>query len=179
MRSGRSSPETKSIDVVPGTAGATLRVALDSTAFADLFCERRTALGLVIGGRVEGDPASNEAFCAWDPVLRSLLDGRAVYQARRCLAAVNRRIAARSRPAIPSRRDADRSRPFPRGSWVPPPPRCVHGGRDGCGRCRPEVCGRTQPDPTTAPRGGRRLATGRPIPVGFSTLHRSRPPFEP
>ncbi len=73
-------PGTKGIDVVPGGAGATLRVALDATAFADLFCERRTALGLVIGGRVEGDPASNDAFCAWDPVLRALLDGRAVYR---------------------------------------------------------------------------------------------------
>ncbi len=73
-------PGTQGIDVAPGPAGATLRVSLDPTAFADLFYERRTALGLVIGGRVEGDPPSNEAFCAWDPVLRSLLDGRAVYQ---------------------------------------------------------------------------------------------------
>ena len=73
-------PGPKGIDVVSGTAGATLAVALDPTAFADLFYERRTALGLVIGGRVEGDPASNEAFCSWDPVLRSLLDGRAVYR---------------------------------------------------------------------------------------------------
>ncbi|MGP0032121.1 MAG: phytanoyl-CoA dioxygenase family protein [Acidimicrobiales bacterium] len=73
-------PGIKGIDVIPGTVGASLSVALDATAFADLFCERRTALGLVIGGRVEGDPASNEAFCAWDPVLRSLLDGRALYR---------------------------------------------------------------------------------------------------
>ena len=73
-------PRAESIDVVPGAAGTNLCVTLDSTAFADLFCERRTALGLVIGGRVEGDSASNDAFCAWDPVLRSLLDGRAVYQ---------------------------------------------------------------------------------------------------
>ena len=49
-------------------------------AFADLFCERRTALGLVIGARVDGDPVSNEAFCAWDPVLRTALDGRGVYR---------------------------------------------------------------------------------------------------
>ena len=74
-------PGAKGIHAIPGPAEATLRVALDSTAFADLFCERRTALGLVIGGRVAGDPASNDAFCGWDPVLRSLLDGRAVYQA--------------------------------------------------------------------------------------------------
>ena len=73
-------PTTDSIDVVPGSADATASVTLDRAAFADLFCERRTALGLVIGGRTEGDPASNDAFCAWDPVLRSLLDGRAVYR---------------------------------------------------------------------------------------------------
>jgi hypothetical protein len=73
-------PRPVSIDVVRGVADATLSVALDSNAFADLFCERRTALGLLIAGRVDGDPASNDALCAWDPVLRSLLDGRAVYQ---------------------------------------------------------------------------------------------------
>ncbi len=73
-------PRAASIDVVPGAAGTNLRVTLDSPAFADLCCERRTALGLVIAGRVEGDSAANDAFCAWDPVFRSLLDGRAVYR---------------------------------------------------------------------------------------------------
>jgi len=57
-----------------------LQVTLDRGAFGDLVAEERTALGLVVGGRVEGDPASNDAFCAWDPVLRSLLDGRPVYR---------------------------------------------------------------------------------------------------
>jgi hypothetical protein len=73
-------PHAKGIDAVPGAMGSDLSVAIDASAFADLFCERRTALGLVIAGRVEGDPASNDAFCAWEPVLRSLLDGRAVYR---------------------------------------------------------------------------------------------------
>lgn len=73
-------PRAEGIDVVPGATGSSLSVMLDRTAFADLFCERRTALGLVIGGRVDGDPASNNAFCAWDPVFRSLLDGRAVHR---------------------------------------------------------------------------------------------------
>ena len=49
-------------------------------AFTDLVHERRTALGLVIGARVSGDPDSNETFSAWDPVLRSALDGRGVYR---------------------------------------------------------------------------------------------------
>ena len=70
----------RGLEVVPGGAAAALHVALDRDAFTDLVCERRTALGLVIGARVEGDPASNEAFCAWDPVLRSALDGRGVYR---------------------------------------------------------------------------------------------------
>jgi hypothetical protein len=73
-------PRAEGIEVIPGTSGGGLSVALDSAAFADLFCERRTTLGLVIAGRAQGDPPSNEVFCAWDPVLRSLLDGRAVYQ---------------------------------------------------------------------------------------------------
>ena len=68
------------LEVVPGRDATTLRVALDGDAFADLVHETRTALGLVIGARVEGDPESNEVFCAWDPVLRSALDGRGVYQ---------------------------------------------------------------------------------------------------
>ena len=73
-------PAVDAIDVVSGSAGSTASVSLDRAAFADLFSERRTALGLVVGGRAEGDPASNNAFCAWDPVLRSLLDGRTVYR---------------------------------------------------------------------------------------------------
>lgn len=72
-------PSAESIDAAPG-ADSELSVTLDSAAFADLFCERRTALGLVIGGRVDASPAANEAFCAWDPVFRSLLDGRSVYR---------------------------------------------------------------------------------------------------
>ena len=73
-------PAVDAIAVVPGSAGSTPTVSLDRAAFADLFSERRTALGLVVGGRAEGDAASNNAFCAWDPVLRSLLDGRTVYR---------------------------------------------------------------------------------------------------
>ncbi len=66
------------IDVRAG-AHAPLSVAIDHTAFVDLVSERRTALGLVIGGRAHGDPEAIGAFCAWDPVLRSVIDGRGVY----------------------------------------------------------------------------------------------------
>ena len=64
-------PRDKTIELVRGPAETAPCVILDRPAFADLFCERRTALGLVIGARVTGDAASNDAFCAWDPVLRS------------------------------------------------------------------------------------------------------------
>ena len=67
------------IEVVSGRE-ATVEIALDRDAFSDLVGERRTALGLVIGARATGDPAANDSFCAWDPVLRSLLDGRGVYR---------------------------------------------------------------------------------------------------
>lgn len=55
-------------------------VRLEPDAFTDLVCERRTALGLVVAGRVEGTPDALGALTTWDPVLRSLLDGRSVYR---------------------------------------------------------------------------------------------------
>jgi hypothetical protein len=67
------------IEAVAG-AQASAVVTLDRAAFSDLVHEERTALGLVIGGRVEGDGPAHELFCAWDPVLRSLLDGRGLYR---------------------------------------------------------------------------------------------------
>jgi hypothetical protein len=57
-----------------------LQVVLEPDAFSDLVCEQRTALGLVVGGRVGGDPDATAALCAWDPVLRSAIDGRGVYR---------------------------------------------------------------------------------------------------
>ncbi len=67
------------LEVVPGQH-ADLAVAMDAAAFAELVVEARTALGLVIGARVVGDPDASWAFCGWDPVLRSVLDGRAVHR---------------------------------------------------------------------------------------------------
>jgi hypothetical protein len=72
-------PRDGRIDAVAGT-DAGLAVGLDRAAFTDLVLERRTALGLAVAGRVEGDGAANQMFCAWDPVLRSVLDGRSVYR---------------------------------------------------------------------------------------------------
>jgi hypothetical protein len=67
------------VEVVPGRE-ASAEVTLDHDAFSDLVVERRTGLGLVIGARASGDPVANESLCAWDPVLRSVLDGRGVYR---------------------------------------------------------------------------------------------------
>ena len=68
------------VEVVAGCDIETLRVAIDAAAFSELMQEQRTALGLVIGGRVVAEPMANAVFCAWDPVLRSLLDGRHLYR---------------------------------------------------------------------------------------------------
>ena len=67
------------IEAIPG-AETGLVVTLDGTAFSDLVHEERTALGLVIGGRVAGEGPAQELFCAWDPILRSVLDGRGLYR---------------------------------------------------------------------------------------------------
>ena len=67
------------IEAIPG-AETGLVVRLDGAAFSDLVHEERTALGLVIGGRVAGEGPAQELFCAWDPVLRSVLDGRGLYR---------------------------------------------------------------------------------------------------
>jgi Phytanoyl-CoA dioxygenase (PhyH) len=68
------------LEATTGTAAANV-VDLDQAAFTDLVLERRSGLGLAIGGRVDGDDAANQLLCAWDPVLRSVLDGRALYRA--------------------------------------------------------------------------------------------------
>lgn len=70
----------RALEAVPGGDAAALRVTLDRDAFADLVHERRTALGLAVAGRVDGDGAAHRAFDAWDAVLRSALDGRGVHR---------------------------------------------------------------------------------------------------
>jgi hypothetical protein len=67
---------------VEATAGAPeqLLVRLDLAALNDLARERKSAFGLAIAGRVAGDDRSVHMFCAWDPVLRSVLDGRSLYR---------------------------------------------------------------------------------------------------
>jgi len=67
------------VEAVPG-APEGLLVHLDLAALNDLVQERKSAFGLAIAGRVAGDDHSVHMFCAWDPVLRSVLDGRSLYR---------------------------------------------------------------------------------------------------
>ncbi len=72
-------PTADAIVVEPARA-SDLVIAMDGAAFAELVSERRSALGLAVGGRLDADPDAAWALCGWDPVLRSLLDGRPVYR---------------------------------------------------------------------------------------------------
>ena len=72
VRSGR-------VESTPGKA-EDLLVELDVAAFTDLMQERKSAFGLAIAGRVTGDDRAINMFSAWDPVLRSVLDGRSLYR---------------------------------------------------------------------------------------------------
>ena len=71
--------EGGALTATPGGSRAPT-VELDAAAFTDLVAEERTALGLVVAGRAGGDPTAHELFCAWDPVLRSALDGRHLHR---------------------------------------------------------------------------------------------------
>jgi hypothetical protein len=67
------------VEALPGSPHE-LVVHLDLGALDDLAKERKSAFGLVIAGRVTGDDRAVQMFCAWDPVLRSVLDGRSLYR---------------------------------------------------------------------------------------------------
>ncbi len=82
-------------------------VALDRDAFADLVRERRTALGLVIGGAGRGRARSRTRRSARGiPCSARALDGRGVYRPGDVTLARARRLAARPRPAVPARRSS-------------------------------------------------------------------------
>ena len=68
------------LEIAPRRDNDALVIAMDRRSFGDWIAEQRTALGLVVGARVVGEPIANATFCAWDPVVRSVLDGRGVYR---------------------------------------------------------------------------------------------------
>ncbi|MHB8465658.1 MAG: phytanoyl-CoA dioxygenase family protein [Acidimicrobiales bacterium] len=63
-----------------GVAADALRLRLDPDALDDLVAERRTTLGLAVGGDVSVPPAAIDAVACWDYVLRALLYGQAVHE---------------------------------------------------------------------------------------------------
>ncbi len=161
------------VEAVPGRE-TTVEIALDRDAFSDLVVERRTGLGLVIGARADGDPAANDAFCAWDPVLRSVLDGRGVYRPGDVTLARARRFAARPRPAVPTRRAAGGRR---RTSWPKPGSSCSRASSPTT-RSTPSTPTSPGPSPmrvrTTASPGGRRPGPARAIRAASSTSNAGR-----
>ena len=57
-----------------------LVVGVDRGAFSDLVQDVSSTFGLQFAGRIELRQGSFDAFIEWEPVLRSLLDGRPAYQ---------------------------------------------------------------------------------------------------
>ena len=60
--------------------GQDLVVSLDSVAFSELVSDTVSTFGATMSGRVEFRAGTVDAFVAWEPVLRCLLDGRAVHE---------------------------------------------------------------------------------------------------
>ena len=73
-------PWEDTIDVVPGETSNAACVTLDRSAFADLSCERRTAMGLIVAGRGQRGSRPTRALLRVGSRLRSLLDGRPLYR---------------------------------------------------------------------------------------------------
>jgi len=64
-----------------GLADDGLLVALDSLACSELLQDVTSTFGLVMAGRVEVRRGATDDFVAWEPVLRAVVDGRAVHEA--------------------------------------------------------------------------------------------------
>ncbi len=72
-------PKDGSLEARPGGDGA-LVVALDRQAFSELVQDASSTFGLQLTGRSGVRRGTVEAFIAWEPLLRFLLDGRQVYE---------------------------------------------------------------------------------------------------
>lgn len=62
------------------TGADALVVALDQIAFSELVQDAASTFGLHMTGRADVRRGNVDDFLAWEPVLRSLLDGRPVYE---------------------------------------------------------------------------------------------------
>jgi hypothetical protein len=63
-----------------GSGGDALVVLLDRQGFSDLVQDAASTFALQMTGRAEVQRGDADAFAAWEPVLRCLVDGRAVYE---------------------------------------------------------------------------------------------------
>jgi len=68
------------LDVRHGDGDDSLVVALERAAFSDLMQDVASAFGIQMVGRADVRSGTVDAFVEWEPVLRCLLDGRAVYE---------------------------------------------------------------------------------------------------
>ena len=72
-------PSGGSLSIRRGLNGI-LVAGLDQSAFSDLVEDAVSTFGLTMLGRADVRVGSVDAFVAWEPVLRFLFDGRAVYE---------------------------------------------------------------------------------------------------
>jgi hypothetical protein len=72
-------PADGALQVRAGGDGAVV-VGLDRAAFADLIGDSASTFGVHMVGRAEIRQGGSDDFVTWEPVLRSLLDGRPVYE---------------------------------------------------------------------------------------------------
>jgi hypothetical protein len=71
-------PGAGALAVRAGGGGAVV-VGLDGTAFSELVGDAASTFGLQMVGRAEVLEGSADDFVTWEPILRSLLDGRPIY----------------------------------------------------------------------------------------------------
>jgi Phytanoyl-CoA dioxygenase (PhyH) len=65
---------------IHGAGGGALVVAMDRNAFSELMQDAASTFGLQMTGRADIQRGDVDAFLAWEPVLRCLLDQRPVYE---------------------------------------------------------------------------------------------------
>ena len=119
--------------VVRRGADDALVVALDRHAFSDLVQDVASTFGVHMAGRAQVKEGGLDPFLEWEPVLRCLLDGRAVYEPGTVAfhdraggdLDLHRSFTLESDPADVGH--------FLSRSGLPAPRRCVHRGGDGGG----------------------------------------------
>ncbi|HET9627247.1 MAG TPA: phytanoyl-CoA dioxygenase family protein [Kofleriaceae bacterium] len=68
------------IEVVDGATADAVVAPISAALFTELVLDLRTTTSAVLGGLVRLAPEHSRAFMQWDPVLRAMLDGRAIHE---------------------------------------------------------------------------------------------------